>query len=133
VFKVTFAWAAYCGARAVGSAFGGAEHELPSFGRATLALSSGVGCWNFPGLLVAAFIEKKPGRDRNFGRCMTLAKLWPARQVGGVPNRQLPSSGVARESFAVSNKTRRASSDCEEPDWAGRRLRVIFMVGPSSE
>ena len=39
-----------------------AEHELPSFGRAGLAFASGVAMLGaFVGLLIAAFIEKKPG------------------------------------------------------------------------
>jgi hypothetical protein len=39
-----------------------AEHELPSFGRAALVFASGVTMLGtFLGLLIAAFIEKKPG------------------------------------------------------------------------
>lgn len=51
-----------CGARAVGPPLAKAEHELPSFGRAGVAFASGIAAFGtFLGLLIATFIEKKPG------------------------------------------------------------------------
>ena len=51
-----------CGARAVGPPLAKAEHELPSFGRAGIAFATGVAMAGaFLGLLIAAFIEKRPG------------------------------------------------------------------------
>ena len=51
-----------CGARAVGPPLAKAEHELPSFGRASLAFASGMAMFGtFIGLLIATFIEKRPG------------------------------------------------------------------------
>ena len=51
-----------CGARAIGPPLAKAEHELPSFGRAAIAFASGVAMLGtFLGLLIAVFIEKKPG------------------------------------------------------------------------
>lgn len=51
-----------CGARAVGPPLAKAEHELPSFGRAGIAFATGVAmAGTFLGLLIAAFIEKRPG------------------------------------------------------------------------
>ena len=51
-----------CGARAVGPPLAKAEHELPSFGRAAIALAAGVAMFGaFVGLLIATFIDKKPG------------------------------------------------------------------------
>lgn len=53
---------ATCGARAVGPPLAKAEHELPSFGRAGVAFASGLAMsGTFLVLLVAVFIEKKPG------------------------------------------------------------------------
>lgn len=53
---------AACGARAVGPPLAKAEHELPSFGRAGIVFASGVAMsGTFLVLLIAAFIEKKPG------------------------------------------------------------------------
>lgn len=52
-----------CGARAVGPPLARAEHELPSFGRAGLALAGGTAMSaTFLILLISTFIEKKPGR-----------------------------------------------------------------------
>ena len=51
-----------CGARAVGPPLAKAEHQLPSFGRATIAFTSGLAMFaTFLGLLIATFIEKRPG------------------------------------------------------------------------
>ena len=51
-----------CGARAVGPPLAKAEHGLPSFGRAALAFTSGLAMLGaFVGMLIAAFIEKRPG------------------------------------------------------------------------
>lgn len=51
-----------CGARAVGPPLAKAEHELPSFGRAGVAFASGIAAFGtFLGLLIATFIDKKPG------------------------------------------------------------------------
>jgi len=60
-----------------------AEHELPSFGRAGLAFASGVAMLGtFLGLLVAAFIEKKPG-PVGFWTLMTAGDIvaWRVRWV----------------------------------------------------
>ena len=52
-----------CGARAVGPPLAKAEHELPSFARASLACASGVAMGGgFLAVLIAALIENKPGR-----------------------------------------------------------------------
>jgi len=49
-----------CGARAVGPALARAEHELPSFGRASLTFALGVASLcTFLGLLVAVLVENK--------------------------------------------------------------------------
>jgi hypothetical protein len=51
-----------CGARAVGPPLAQAEHGLPSFGRASLAFAAGIAMLGtFVALLIAAFIEKRPG------------------------------------------------------------------------
>lgn len=51
-----------CGARAVGPPLARAEHQLPSLGRAAIAFASGTAMLaTFGGLLIATFIEKKPG------------------------------------------------------------------------
>jgi hypothetical protein len=51
-----------CGARAIGPPLAKAEHELPSFGRASIAFTGGIAIsGTFLVLLIAAFIEKKPG------------------------------------------------------------------------
>jgi len=51
-----------CGARAIGPPLAKAEHELPSFGRAGIVFASGIAMsGTFLILLIAAFIEKKPG------------------------------------------------------------------------
>ena len=74
---------ATCGARAVGPPLARAEHELPSFGRATLAFVSGVAMLGtFLGLLVAAFIEKKPGAI-GFWTLMTAGEIvaWRVKWV----------------------------------------------------
>jgi len=74
---------ATCGARAVGPPLARAEHELPSFGRAALAFASGVAMLGtFLGLLVAAFVEKKPG-PIGFWTLMTAGEIvaWRVRWV----------------------------------------------------
>ncbi len=51
-----------CGSRAVGPPLARAEHQLPSFGRAAFAFATGMAMLaTFVGLLIATFIEKKPG------------------------------------------------------------------------
>jgi hypothetical protein len=51
-----------CGARAVGPPLAQAEHGLPSFGRASIVCTGGIAMLGtFLGLLIAAFIEKRPG------------------------------------------------------------------------
>lgn len=52
-----------CGARAVGPPLAKAEHQLPSFGRASLACASGVAmAAAFAGLVIAILVDQKPGR-----------------------------------------------------------------------
>jgi len=75
---------ATCGARAVGPPLARAEHELPSFGRAALAFASGVAMLGtFLGLLIAAFIDKKPGAI-GFWTLMTAGEIvaWRVKWVG---------------------------------------------------
>jgi hypothetical protein len=75
---------ATCGARAVGPPLARAEHELPSFGRAALAFAGGVAMLGtFLVLLIAAFIEKKPGAI-GFWTLMTAGEIvaWQVKWVG---------------------------------------------------
>jgi hypothetical protein len=52
-----------CGARAVGPPLAKAEHQLPSFGRASLACAAGIAmAGGFAGLVIAILIDQKPGR-----------------------------------------------------------------------
>ena len=52
-----------CGARAVGPPLARAEHELPSFGRASFACASGIAMFaTFIGVLVSVLIERKPAQ-----------------------------------------------------------------------
>lgn len=74
---------ATCGARAVGPPLAKAEHELPSFGRAALAFAGGVAMsGTFLVLLIAAFIEKKPGAI-GFWTLMTAGEIvaWRVKWV----------------------------------------------------
>lgn len=64
-----------CGARAVGPPLAKAEHELPSFGRAGVAFASGIAAFGtFLGLLIATFIDKKPG-PLGFWTLMTAGEI----------------------------------------------------------
>lgn len=72
-----------CGARAVGPPLAKAEHELPSFGRAGIAFASGIAMsGTFLVLLIAAFIEKKPGA-LGFWTLMTAGEIvaWRVKWV----------------------------------------------------
>lgn len=72
-----------CGARAVGPPLAQAEHQLPSFGRASFAFAAGMAMLlTFVGLLIAAFIEKKPG-PIGFWTLMTAGEVvaWRVRWI----------------------------------------------------
>lgn len=74
---------ATCGARAIGPPLARAEHELPSFGRAAMAFAGGVAMFGtFLGLLIATFIEKRPGAI-SFWTLMTAGEIvaWRVKWV----------------------------------------------------
>lgn len=74
---------ATCGARAVGPPLARAEHELPSFGRAAITFAGGAAMsGTFLVLLIATFIEKKPGAI-GFWTLMTAGEIvaWRVKLV----------------------------------------------------
>jgi hypothetical protein len=72
-----------CGARAVGPPLAKAEHELPSFGRASIAFAAGiVTLGTFLGLLIAVLVENKSIRP-SFWTLMTAGEVaaWRVKWV----------------------------------------------------